>query len=200
MDQPPAINRRRWFKFSLRTLLLVVLACAIGTWFYLTAWPWIRAQLEQSKFEQAARQLKVGDSTYSALQSLPKNKTFSATYTANNDHQMTGTMHYVLANGVYFVHFTYPAGYSGGMLEAKSVRVEVFRLPPLSKNYKPQRKLSDDEQLNHTEAPKPGESGDTAYANDFLQYATGDRKDDFSLHCELMYADPPAPASKSAKP
>jgi hypothetical protein len=38
MSLAPTQTHRR-LRFSLRTLLLLVAACAVGTWLYLTGWP-----------------------------------------------------------------------------------------------------------------------------------------------------------------
>jgi hypothetical protein len=34
--------KRRWFRFGLRTLLVVVTLAAVGSWGYWVAWPWLR--------------------------------------------------------------------------------------------------------------------------------------------------------------
>src|SRR5262245_14361142 len=77
MSTAPRQTRR--LRFSLRTLLLLVAACAVGTWIYLTGLPW----LQQIRFERAVRQLKVGCTVYDAHSILPPTKGVTTTFSAN---------------------------------------------------------------------------------------------------------------------
>jgi len=189
MSLAPTQIRRR-LRFSLRTLLLLVAACAVGTWIYLTGWPWLAAYWQQVRFERAVRQLKVGATTYFVLTNLPKAENGWTDYTANSDRLLTGTTRYGLVNAVYFVHLTYPQNHQGGMLECPCTSVEVFRLPPVPPGYTAKRKMYGDPLRDHTSPPKPDQPADKAYADDFLQFVAGDRKDDWGLKPELIYSDP----------
>ena len=60
MNDAP-VNRRRWFRFRLRTLLVVVTVAAVGSWGYWVAWPWWQAYREQTLFEAAIQHLKLDD-------------------------------------------------------------------------------------------------------------------------------------------
>ena len=182
---------RRRLRFSLRTLLVLVAACAVGTWFYLTGWPWLVSCWEQYRLERAVRQLKVGTTTYDEWMLLPEGPRRGTEYTANSDRILTGTTRYFLKNAVYFVHLRYPQGFQGGMMQCRSTSVEVFRLPPVPLGYTANRKLRNDPLLDHTSPPGPGESADKAYADDFFQFVNSDRTDDFGLKAELIYSDSP---------
>ena len=54
------INRRRWFQFRLRTLLILVSACAVLYWGYFLFWPWRSVYYQQVRFEQELKKIKVG--------------------------------------------------------------------------------------------------------------------------------------------
>ena len=187
---------RRHLRFSLRTLLLFVAACAIGTWIYLTGLPW----LQQTRFERAIRQSKVGCTAYDTLSILPPTKGGTTTFSANADDRLAGLGRYSLSNNVYFVHYEYREDYSGDLTKCPSLSVEVYRLPPAPPSYKSRRKVlnypGSPEQAgfsmsNRAPPPSPNESPEQAYADDFLQFVTGERNDDFGLNPELIYSDPP---------
>ena len=55
--------KRRWFRFSVRTLLVVVTFAAVGSWVYWIGWPWWTNLYEQTEFLAAVRQIKAGSPT-----------------------------------------------------------------------------------------------------------------------------------------
>jgi hypothetical protein len=191
-------NRRRWFRFSLRSLIIFVTAGAALSWAYFFGWPWFSAYYEQVRFERAAKQLKVGDSTFSVMGAftaaglLAPKKMAPTSYTSTESHTLFGLSQFVLKNAVYFVYLEYPKDYSGGLLSAPSVRVEVFRLPPVPPEYQAQRKLVDKGNGNRTEPPKPGEAPEKAYGDDFEDFIKSDRRDRNGLRFEVIRSDPTA--------
>ena len=56
--------KRRWFRFSLRTLLVLVLVtvAAMASWVFWIGWPWWQAYPERSKFEASLRRIHIGNS------------------------------------------------------------------------------------------------------------------------------------------
>ena len=68
-------DRRRWFQFRLRTLLVVVTLAAVASWGYWFGWPWWQNYQQQVRFEAAVRQLKTGMTPDAAEALLPGNKT-----------------------------------------------------------------------------------------------------------------------------
>ena len=67
----PIAKRRRRFRFSLRTLLVVVTLAAVGSWGIGLAWPWWQANRQQVQFETAVQKLQRSDVDTSVL---PKNQ------------------------------------------------------------------------------------------------------------------------------
>jgi hypothetical protein len=197
-------HRRRWLRYSLRSLIIVVTAGAVLSWAYFFGWPWFWAYYEQVRFERAASQLKAGDSTFSVMGAftaaglLAPKKMAPTSYTSTESQTLFGLSQFVLTNAVYFVYLGYPKDYSGGLLSAPSVRVEVFRLPQVPRDYKAQRKVVDKGYGNRTEPPKPGEAPEKTYADDFEDFIKSDRRDFNGLHFELLHSDPSlAPLSKA---
>jgi hypothetical protein len=189
-------NRRRWLRFSLRSLMIVVTAGAVLSWGYFFGWPWFSAYYEQVRFERAASQLKAGDSTFTVMGAftaaglLAPKKIAPTSYTSTERGTQFGLSQFVLKNAVYFVYLEYPKDYSGGLLSAPSVRVEVFRLPPVPRGYKAQRKTIDKGNGNRTEPPKLGEPPEKTYGDDFEDFLKSDRRDRNGMQFELIHSDP----------
>ena len=64
-------NRGRWFKFSLRTLLVLVTVAAVASWGYGVTWPWWQAYREQTLFEAAIQHLKLDDDKLTEGKHIP---------------------------------------------------------------------------------------------------------------------------------
>ncbi|HEY2759819.1 MAG TPA: hypothetical protein VGI75_03730 [Pirellulales bacterium] len=173
-------------------------AAAVLSWVYFFGWPWFAAYREQARFEQAASQLNAGESTFSVMGALSaaglsaSNRMAPTSYTSSDAGTRFGVSRFVLTNGVYFVYLEYPNTYSGGLLQAPSTRVEIFRLPPAPQGYKARRKIFDPEHGNRTEPPKPGESPENTYSDDFIDYLKSDRHDRNGLQFELIHSEPKA--------
>jgi hypothetical protein len=188
--------KRRWLRFSLRKLLLVVTLAALASWGYWIGWPGLVANWQQHVFEHSVASLHVGvrvRDTNEETFPFPPHKgdgEWGSLFDINGDRIWVGQ--YSLTNGVYFVCLKCPKGFQGEDYEAPSTRVEVFRLPPVPSNYAAKRKINDDPVAKLARPPSPGEPPDDAYYGDFVQFVFGDRKDDFGLKCELIYSDPPA--------
>ena len=175
--------------------MIVVTAGAVLSWGYFFGWPWFSAYHEQVR-ERAASQLKAGDSTFTVMGAftaaglLAPKKIAPTSYTSTESGTLFGLTQFVLKNAVYFVYLEYPKDYSGGLLSAPSVRVEVFRLPPVPRGYKAQRKVIDKGYGNRTEPPKLGEPPEKTYGDDFEDFLKSDRRDRNGMQFELIHSGP----------
>jgi hypothetical protein len=138
------------------------------------------------------RQLKIGVTTDTQRGLLPRPKAaWRCTYDNDANSNSIGLARFILTNGVYFIYHRYPSGYVGLSGAAPSTSVEVFRLPPVPTGY--QRQNHNVNGFPRRFQPVPGESPEDAYAQDFLQFVTGDRKEGYGVQYELIYSDPPQP-------
>ena len=116
--------KRRWFRFSLRTLLTVVAIAAVASWGYWVGWPWWQAYREQVGFEAAVRQLKAGVTTELAEDQIPRQSHDSAIlYSGSSGWTCTITQHF-RRNANYCIYYMYPESSMGS---SGTFRVLVFR-------------------------------------------------------------------------
>ncbi len=126
---------RHLFRFSLRTLLIVVTVAAIGSWVYWSGWPRFWIFWQQTQFENGARRLKVGSVPLTGMQLVSGKNLQSTTYTSDGRGRLIGLTKHVWPNAVYCIYYVFPRGYSGGMMNCPCDSVEVFRLPPVPPGY-----------------------------------------------------------------
>jgi hypothetical protein len=206
MDNAPAKPRRR-FRFGLRTLLAVVTVAAVASWGYWVAWPWWQAYWEQTRFEKAVKQLKVGDTLNSERGNIPFHPANGGpSYTMAFEqariglNRYYGLSTYFLKNAAYFVVYSYPKEKPEGktVRQWPCVSIQVFRLPSVPKDYLSHREAH---SASHIVPPsmKLPETPEAAFENDFLNFfnINGDQVEKYGIPCELIYSDPPAtPAAK----
>lgn len=177
------------FRFSLRTLLIVVTLSAVSFWAYWFGWPRWQMYREQVRFEESVRQLKVGmtDEEASRLIRWPK-KVTTSTIASDKKGRPIIMAKYDWPNVIYCVYYVCPG--DGGPHRVPCTSVEVFRLPPVPRGYEPRTKAGR-WYVTHTMRPlKPAEIPTAAYFSDFLEVISGDRKDNHGIEYELIYADP----------
>ena len=125
--------KRRWFRFSLRTLLVVVTVAAVASWAYWFGWPWWKVYREQHRFEVAARQLRIGTS-YRDLDNLfAPNGVLGRELTSDIQGRLNAFSRFDLSSTSYFVCLRYsrrwPKESSQLIEDYPCTSVMVFRVP-----------------------------------------------------------------------
>jgi hypothetical protein len=190
--------KRRWFRFSLRTLLVVVTLAALGSWAYWIGWPWWLIHREQMKAESAAKQLKPGmtlDEAGKILNASCGGLRVMHYQTACEDSGKGyaichGAVHFETSNADYIAFFEYERGHAD-LPNAVFKTVEVFRLPTVPTNYQP-RTARGRSSLDQYPPGHPADSPLDMYMEDFFVFLSGDRKTNPGVQYELIYSDPPA--------
>ena len=176
--------KRRWFRFSLRSLLAVVTLAGVASWYWIS-WPWWVAYREQVRVETAIRHLKAGTppsfpASLDAARSVVRAVTFkrvSELPEPDDKHPEIVLLPYVTERAVYCICFVV-AEKPRSDRHAPSTSLEAFRLPRMPKNYQPKMHLKSEPELD--------------YIADFFSIHTGENVDDHRIQYELIYSDPPA--------
>jgi len=188
---------------------MVVLAlCAAGFWLYWIGWPWWQAYRELARFEESVKQLKAGSRVQDIHDARIWNDDF-ASCSVDNAQGRTLTLvqleHPLAFYGVCFVP-PRPAPYK--IWDMRCERVEVFRLPPMPRNYQPKTELGRKRlggwrgQPMLTLGPRSRLLSEDrlhrrAYWTDFMEVIAG-RAPDIDFEYELIHRDPPA--TEGSKP
>jgi hypothetical protein len=186
---------KRRFRFGLRTLLLVVMLAAMGSWAYWIGWPmWMKGR-EQLAFERSARQLKAGmtlDEAYNILvpnewwQGLPK-----ASFYDSSGNRFVGTW-IVWPNAIYCICIVLPnVTLQDSDYGWPSTSIEVFRLPLPPAGYQAQTRMGQLTEAMGRTRQRPSDAVQP-YMHDFLQMISGDRKNKMGFRYELIFSNPPA--------
>ena len=162
-NAPETNPKPRWFRFSLRALLVLVTRAAVASWGYWIGWPWWENYRLHQEFERSAKEIKINMTVGDAIDQMGHK-------VGEVSHE-----HYRQLNGkeIFFSRYRWPDSeyciyYVIGKTSGNSPyqgtisSVEVFRLPPRSYQ-----------------------------GNDFLEFISGDRKSNSGLQYELIYSDPP---------
>jgi hypothetical protein len=167
-------------RFSLRTLLVLVTICAVASWVYWIGWPWWRDHRQQSRFVDAARQLKVGMMAGESEHLRDFESKFAAGVRLDIDQNIEGGLicHYWPDTAYCFYWVQAKQDFHGWPLNPPMQRIELYRLPPVPRGYR------------STWLPATNPTLD--YEFDFLRFLNGDRNNNPGFKYELIYADPPA--------
>ena len=105
--------KRRRFRYSLRTLLIVVTLAAIASWAYWIGWPWWliqrerwQIQREQARFVESLKNLKAGMTTYQATGTVQRGshcEVFAVDVGANCTVQQSAGRVYVWPDASYLI-------------------------------------------------------------------------------------------------
>jgi hypothetical protein len=127
--------KRRWFRYSLRALLVLVTLAAFGSWAYWIGWPWWQDYREQMEFEQSIRQLKVGSSRFN--EPMPAHCQFAVTMSslenANKEPVVFGV--YACKSACYCICYVNPGFSPENFLSHPGEIIEAYRLPALPPRY-----------------------------------------------------------------
>ena len=120
-------DRRRWFQFRLRTLLVVVTLAAVASWGYWFAWPRLYSYLERRRFELAASRLKAGvsekDVTTALAEFQPASRPLEVS-DLNANHIRLARFDLSLTS--YVIWLRYPGIVYDG---SSSTEIRVYRVP-----------------------------------------------------------------------
>ena len=195
MSSSPA-TRRRWHRFGLRTLFILLTVAAFTAWGYWHAWPQWKMYREQQQFVAQAKQIALGrlmsdawhpfKESYRRITDAPgvdSKGRFSRFYTCQ------------WPNALYVVFLQYK--------DSRCSSIEVFRLPAPPRDYKSQtmhsrfaldRLSADDAKMrliakqHGLPLPKTREPSDVAYRLDFREMISGDRHDDLGFQYEVVHS------------
>jgi len=180
------------FRFSLRTLLIVVALAAAASWAYWIGWPSWLVYREQCQFEATFKQLHVGSTTDDMLalrlsRAREVANVLPFTY-PDCDWFVRGW-----PNAVYVAVFLGESSIKRGRVPSKSVA--LYRLSPIPKDYQPLSASIRNAWPGWTAeylAKLKAEQVRSIYAQDFLYFIIEDPKHNPGFKYELIYSDPPA--------
>jgi hypothetical protein len=187
--------KRRWFRFSLRTLLTVVAIAAVASWGYWVGWPWWQAYREQGGFEAAVRQLKAGVTTELADNQIPSQSHDTAILYSDSSGWVCAISKYFRRNANYCVYYVFPESSRGAGSEIPCVSVSVFRLPRAPHDY---QALSE-QQFGRRPPINDTRLQDMDYVGDFADFIKDDLPISHGIKFELIYSDPPKSDSASVQ-
>jgi len=130
--------KRRWFRFSLRTLFVVVTMVAASCWVYLAGWPRWQLYREQSDFEESVKQLRAG-MTPNEGSNLARFETcvfkgIALGQTPASEQVVFNV--YSWPNACYCICYILSGPPLQNFNAQKTDRIEVYRLPPVPADYK----------------------------------------------------------------
>jgi hypothetical protein len=185
IDRPP--NPERWFQFRLRTLLAFTAICAVACWAVIDGVPWFQEYRRRAQFESVACQLKAGDTSDSIRYKLYPPTSISGSLGDDPQGNAIEITRYNFKTATYFI----VQRASGSWHRSTGIhftRIEVFRVAPEPKNYKPHAPEAS-ARLENAGPSTAWQDPGMFYHNDFAEYAGGDRKDNFGLTLELIHSD-----------
>jgi hypothetical protein len=188
--------KRRWFRFSLWTLFVLVTVVAVGSVAYWIGWPSWQDYCERTSVEKLFMTFKRGMTTdecenvffddYSTFKGQVQFESSSSVRAGTGNINLDAGK----ATYVAFIEFE-PNGSDGTVNTCK--RIEVYQLPQPQVGYKARTEIGRDLESRYfaTRPFGPYEFARLLYIKDFNQFITGDRKNNPGFQYELIYSDPP---------
>jgi hypothetical protein len=182
------IPLRRWSQFSLRTLFIITTAVAVGCWAHWVALPRWRIYLEQVAFEESIRSLRVDVSPSSGRNVIrwAGDVPIKEILFGDADHSPSELSVYVWPNAIYLVYYVLASDVQGVVEAFPSVSVEVFRIPPCPADYEAKFAGAREAHRLYTSV----NAAEARYIMDYWHFLSGDRKNDYGLKYERVFADP----------
>jgi len=185
------IPKRRWNRFSLRSLFVALTAVAVLAWVYWTG----RFMWQQAQLERSVKQLKCGQSFEDALFIVGQNHVALVSATGGADGKDYGWIRFQWPNATYLLVAALGPSVDGTLDSQKLTSIRVYRIPAAPRGYLPQTARGRQAVIDSS---LPGgfkdAASNTAYWNDFLAILVGESSDTLGFQSKLIHSDPPAPA------
>jgi hypothetical protein len=183
--------KRRWIRFSLRSLFVALTAVAVLAWVYWTGrFLWQEAQLERS-----VKQLKCGQAFVDAITVSGQWRVAVLSGTRGADGKDYGWIRYQWPNATYLLVAALGPSPDGTLDACELTSIRVYRIPAAPPGYQPQAARGRQAVIDSS---RNGESKDegtkNAYWTDFLAVLVGESPDTLGFQYKLIHSDPPAHA------
>jgi hypothetical protein len=181
--------RRRRFQISVRLLLIGVAVSAVAFWVYWFGWPRWQLYREQAEFEESVRALKAGMSVEEATKLVRWNRKVKR-YTQAFDSKENSVVlaWYPWRNAIYCIYYV-EAKSDGSSMKVPCVSIEVFRIPPVPREYTAKTDGGIYSVTKRIPPPASEEIPSVGYFGDFLEVISGDRGDSYGLEYSVIHAD-----------
>jgi hypothetical protein len=181
-------------RFSLKTLLGIVLACAVAGWAYWIAWPNWLAYRAGVDFEERAATLRAGRSQR-LFDILPHDGTLTTTQRFDSQGASIDIYPFRFKYAWYCVYFMHSpeseTAISRFRGEQKWDEVRVYRLAPPAPSYRAQTVAGAEKPIRFVGGK--GEEIERDYAEqfltDFYEIAAGNESRDLGIKYELIHFD-----------
>lgn len=197
--------KRRWFRYSLRTLLVLVTLAAVGSWGYWIGWPQWKLHRRESQFVEPIKNVKAGD-MLRVLQNVVHRDPETRFLTSDSiwdiqPSRATNMWAFVFPDRIYCILMVIDGEHhSGSMNDDPLTRIELLDLglPPAeyTDQWRQGRRPVDIFEHSDSATWPPSTSRGTdrlsSYLGNFLYFVYGDRKDNPGYQYKVIYADPPA--------
>jgi hypothetical protein len=172
MSEAPT-NRRRWFQFRMRTLLVFVLVGGVLCWGYWIGWPWWVAYRQRSAFESAVKLLKAGGAISTVSRRLSPSGDIPIAFPPPKQGHEFAMSSFELPGATYCVLFTLE--HETETVSFTCTQLKVYRLPPMPPGYKRKAIEFPPAHLSKNK-PHSGAYPQIDYTDDFFCFLTGTLK------------------------